>query len=51
MAIKPITPSTLDATTMGKCWLHSATAAVQPAKTSAHNNKEPSCPPQTAEIL
>ena len=46
----PITPSTLATNASGKLRLKILTANVQMLRIIAHNNNEPSCPPQTAEI-
>ena len=46
-----ITASTRALKTSGSEVLNAATAKPQPARTVAHSSIEPSCAPQTAEIL
>src|SRR3972149_8115767 len=46
----PITPRTLATKVSGRLRLKILTANVHKPRMRAHNNSEPSCPPQTAEI-
>ncbi len=51
MLIKPKTTKIWLSTSAGKRLEKSDTATLQPARIIAHNNNEPSCAPQTADIL
>ena len=48
--IKPMTPKILARMSSGRCFENKLTATVQMLSIIAHNNNEPSWPPQTAAI-
>jgi hypothetical protein len=48
VATTPITDKTRASISSGRALLKRLTAKVQPVRISAHNSKEPSCPPQIA---
>jgi hypothetical protein len=51
VATIPITDKTRASISSGRALLKRLTAKVQPVRISAHNSKEPSCPPQIALSL
>jgi hypothetical protein len=51
MATRPITDSTRETTVTGRLRLSRDTATVQPLRINTHSSREPSCAPQTADIL
>jgi hypothetical protein len=51
VATIPITDKTRASISSGRALLKRLTAKVQPVRISAHNSKEPSCPPQIALVL
>ena len=51
MLIRPIMPSTRAVMSSGTLRLKRATAMVQRHRINAHSSNEPSCAPQTPEIL